>query len=427
MDITALIIAIVVFISLYITIVWVSFLYLWEPKRVTKKGLPNVTIVIPAYNEEEGIEKTISSVVSLDYPKNKLKIVVVNDGSTDRTGEVAEELIKKYEKEYYYEKENNLEHNFKVNFEIINKKNDGKAKALNVALEKCSTELFACVDADSYVEKDSLIKMIPHFEGANIGATISAIKVNEPKNIYEKLQRMEYILAIMTRKLMAFINTLSVTPGVLSVYRTDVLKTVKGFDEKSLTEDFEIAMRLKYYGYDIDIETSAITYTNVPDNFSKLWRQRVRWYRGFVESHKKYRQMFLNKRFGFLAYFQLPLNVIGILLLIGSVVFVSYGSLFNIYYFIRRAMLIKGYFWTHIIGYTKLKDIILTYNAKIMIPVIIALFLGILIFYLAHKEVREKIRYPFTIWAFFVILPVLTALHWLGALTEEALKLKKKW
>ena len=382
-DITALIIAIVVFISLYITIVWVSFLYLWEPKHVTKKDLPSVTIVIPAYNEELGIKKTINSVIALDYPKNKIKIIVVNDGSTDRTKEVAEELRKKYEKEYYYEKE--------YNFKVINKKNEGKAKALNVALEKCSTEFFACLDADSYIEKDSLIKMIPHFDGANIGATISAIKVNEPKNIYEKLQRMEYILAIITRKLMAFINTLSVTPGVLSVYRTDVLKTVKGFDEKSLTEDFEIAMRLKYNGYDIDIETSAITYTNVPDNFSKLWRQRVRWYRGFVESHKKYRQMFLNKKFGFLAYFQLPLNVIGILLLIGSVVFVSYGSLSNIYYFIRRAMLIKGYFWTHILGYTKLKDIILTYNAKIMIPVIIALLLGILIFYLAHKEVREKI------------------------------------
>lgn len=430
MDITALIIAIVVFISLYITIVWVSFLYLWEPKQVIKKDLPSVTIVIPAYNEEQGIEKTINSVIALDYPKNKIKIIVVNDGSTDRTKEVAEELRKKYVKGYNYKNEEHTNEEGcteESNFKIINKKNEGKAKALNVALEKCSTEFFACLDADSYVEKDSLIKMIPHFDGANIGATISAIKVNEPKNIYEKLQRMEYILAIMTRKLMAFINTLSVTPGVLSVYRTDVLKKVKGFDEKSLTEDFEIAMRLKYYGYDIDIETSAITYTNVPDNFSKLWRQRVRWYRGFVESHKKYRQMFLNKKFGFLAYFQLPLNVIGILLLIGSVVFVSYGSLSNIYYFIRRAMLIKGYFWTHIIGYTKLKDIILTYNAKIMIPVIIALFLGILIFYLAHKEVREKIKYPFTIWAFFVILPVLTALHWLGALTEEALKLKKKW
>ena len=407
--ITSIIIAVMVFITLYVTIVWISFLYLYEPRLGTKKDQPEITIVIPAYNEEKGIKNTIISALELDYPKKKLKIVVVDDGSTDKTKDIVQKLAKLHK------------------FMLISKKNEGKAKAMNTVLEKCKTELFACLDADSYVEKDSLKKMIPHLEEQNVAAVISAIHVNEPKNIYEKLQRMEYILAIMTRKLMAFINTLSVTPGVLSVYKTEILKKVGGFDNETLTEDFEIAMRLKYYGYDIEIETSAKTHTNVPRTFWALWRQRVRWYRGFVESHKKYKKMFLNKKHGTFAYFQMPLNVIGILLLIGAVVFVSYGNLSNLYHLLRRSLLIKGFFWSHLFSFTKPKDILLTQNMKIMLPVLFALFLGILIFYLAHTEVKQKVRFPFTIWAFFIILPILTALHWLGALAEEIFKTKKRW
>jgi len=402
---------VIVFITLYITIVWVSFLYLYEKKPLQLKEYPSITIAIPAYNEEKGIRKTILSALSIDYPKDKLKIVVVNDGSKDNTQAVIESIAKEHKGE----------------FEFILKKNEGKAKALNTALDKCDTELFACLDADSYVEPDSLKMMLPHFDKPNVAATISAIHVVEPKNFYEKFQRMEYILAILTRKLMAFINTLTVTPGVLSVYKTDVLKKVGGFDNDTLTEDFEIAMRLKYYGYDIEIETAAKTYTYVPNTFGKLWRQRVRWYRGFVENHKKYYKMFLNKKYGALAYFQMPLNMIGILLLIATIIFVSFGNISHIYHLIRRSMLIKGFFWTQLLSWTKPKDFILSYNTKIMLPVLVALLLGILIFYLAHKEVKEKIKFPFTIWAFFVILPILTALHWLGALGEMLFKSKKKW
>ena len=115
------------------------------------------------------------------------------------------------------------------------------------------------------------------------------------------------------------------------------------------------------------------------------------------------------------------------MLLDGAVVFVSYGNLSNLYHLLRRSLLIKGYFSNYIFSFTNPSDFILTQNMKIMIPVIIALLLGILIFYLAHKEIRENIKFPFTIWAFFVILPIITALHWIGALGEEILKIRKKW
>ena len=119
------------------------------------------------------------------------------------------------------------------------------------AIKIAKGSLFACVDADSIVEKNSLRLMLPHFLDSKVGAVISAIKINKPKNIYEKVQRLEYIIAVLIRKLMESINTLSMTPGVLSVYKTDVLRKVGGFDSGNITEDYEIAMRLKYHKYKI--------------------------------------------------------------------------------------------------------------------------------------------------------------------------------
>ena len=190
MLLTGVIVSIIVFISLYITIVWISFLYLYEKKPVEIKNYPKITIAIPAFNEEKAIEKTILTALKLEYPKNKLNIVVIDDGSTDNTKKIVQSLSKKH------------------NFKFISKKNEGKAKALNIVLEKCKTNLFACLDADSYVEPDSLKRMLHHFDNPKVAATITAIHVIEPKNLYEKLQRMEYLLAIMTRKLMAFGNRL---------------------------------------------------------------------------------------------------------------------------------------------------------------------------------------------------------------------------
>jgi len=405
---------IISFITLYLAIVWLNFLYIniLDSNRKIKR-IPTVDFVIPAFNEEKTIEKTIMSVCKLNYPKDKIRIIVVNDGSKDKTPHIVRKIISQLP-------------NF--NIELINKENGGKGTAINKALGVSNAELFAVVDADSYVEKDSLRNMLHQFLDPKTAAVISAIKVNEPRNVYEKVQRIEYILAVLSRKLRASINTLAMTPGALSVYKTKVLKEVGGFDDSraQITEDLEIALNLKYHGYNVKLESDSYTYTNVPRSFSSLLRQRIRWFRGFVYNHRKYKQMFFKKEHGFFAYFQLPLNIIGIGLLLATVGLITYGSITHIYEFLIRVTFIDGYF-TSILQIPSFKTFILGHNLKVMFPIYIALIAGAYMFIVSHRIVKEKLKFPVAIWLYFVALPYLSCFYWVSALTLEFFGLKRKW
>ena len=165
------------YILTYIGLFFAAYFLLtfFEKKRpIKKKSLelkeyPGITICVPAHNEESTIERTIDSLLNLDYPKNKLKIIVVNDCSTDKTWEV----IKKY----------------KGRVELINKtKNPGKAESVNLAIAKCKTEFFGVLDADSIVDKGALKKSLAYFDDEKIIAVTPGMKIEEPGTFLQKIQ-----------------------------------------------------------------------------------------------------------------------------------------------------------------------------------------------------------------------------------------------
>jgi cellulose synthase/poly-beta-1,6-N-acetylglucosamine synthase-like glycosyltransferase len=393
------------------TILWLSFLYLSEEEKLPElKELPKVSIVIPAYNEGTTIEDTIHSVAALDYPRKLLEIFVVNDGSVDQTKEVAQKAAENY-----------------PNVQVINKKNEGKSVAVNTAIEMATGSIFGCVDADSTVEPHSLRKMLVHFKRKRVGAVISAIQVKKTDNIYEKVQRFEYMLGILTRKLMAKIDTLAMTPGVLSLYRTDILRNLGGFEKETNTEDFEIAMRLKYHGYTVELEPEAATYTKVPNSFRLLWHQRIRWFRGFFENNFRYRKMMFNKKYGAFGYFQMPFNFLAVAILIAGTAVIIYGTVSTSYDFIRKSLMIQGYFMTHLFSHTTPKLYLMSQNMKIMVPIWISAALGIYMIYYAHKLVRQKVRHPLSLILYFTVFPYLTTVHWLASAFHETFRTKKKW
>ena len=163
------------FFTLWVTIVWIAHIYSDEKaKKITR--FPSITLAIPAFNESKTIEKTVSSIIKSNYPKEKINIIIVNDGSTDNTSEVAKTLIKKYND---------------FNIRLIKKANGGKASAVNVALDKAKSELFAVVDADSRISRNSIRTLVPNFDEQNTGAAISRIKVDYQTNIVEKVQRFD--------------------------------------------------------------------------------------------------------------------------------------------------------------------------------------------------------------------------------------------
>ena len=284
----------------------------WE--KINK--FPSVTVVIPAYNEEKNIASTMKSVISLNYPKDKLKVIVVNDGSKDRTKEKAEEFIKAHPDRSIL---------------LLSQPNSGKARAINNALSHTTTEFFVNLDADSEVHPDTLKKMIhifqTHSAGENLAIVTPAMMVKSPANLIQGIQYVEYMFTIFISRILSRNNSIYVAPGPFSVYRTEIIKKIGTFDEGNLTEDQEIAYRAKSLGYDIKNCADAFVYTRSPRTIKALFRQRNRWYKGGLMNAWQYKKMLFNKKYGHFGCFQLPFNFIGYGLGIAALGFFGYFTL----------------------------------------------------------------------------------------------------
>ena len=152
------------------------------------KKFPYISIITAAYNEEATIKETVQAVMSLDYPKDKIEQIVVNDGSKDKTREIVEKLKRQYK-----------------NLILINKENSGKANSLNQAIKLAKGELIAVVDADSYPNRDSLKKMVGHFEDRKVAAVTSKVLVKNQKKFIERFQAVDYEVIAWGRKILDFI------------------------------------------------------------------------------------------------------------------------------------------------------------------------------------------------------------------------------
>jgi len=401
------------FVTLWLSIVWLNFLYFEKPSRKLS-SYPKVTFGIPAYNEAETILKTVRSLVAARYPADKKEIIVVDDGSTDGTAGV----VKRYVKETG------------VPVKVILKKNGGKASALNVALDNASGEFFAVMDADSRISRDSVVLTLSNFTDDDVGAVISRVRVDAPRTFLERIQRFEYIMSGMIRKIMSNFGTLSITPGVLSTYRTGVLRKLGGFtrDKKNLTEDLEIAMRLKYNGYAIRMETDSVTYTHVPNTIDSLWRQRVRWARGYIYNHWNYRGMFFSNKHGLFGVFQLPVNVLAVVLLIANIGIIAYDLFDRLFDFVFRSFTIPDYFINHITDFPTVQEFILARNVQVYLPILIGFVLGVYLIIFAHRLFKEQFRKQISpLVIYMIVMPYFTTVNWVSSIVQEVSRSKRKW
>jgi len=304
------------FLVLFFTVTML-LIYLKNKKKIHEKKKnnfqPKISVIIPAYNEEETIVETIKSVLNSDYPKEKLEVIVVNDGSVDRTADKVRSIKDKRVK-------------------LINKKNTGKADSLNVGIKESKGEIIITLDADSYIEKDSIKKMLKYFDD-DVAAVTCAVKVKEKENMtfLEKLQRLEYLFTIFNRRLFAMIHGVYVTPGPFSAFRREIFDEIGGFDPNNIMEDQEIALRIQSANYRIESCMDAVVYTDVPKDFSSFMKQRERWHRGGFRNIMKYAYT-INPKYGDFGMFVMLYSVLSIVLLIVvSIVValvVSKGSMF---------------------------------------------------------------------------------------------------
>ena len=374
-------------------------------KKIT--AFPTVSILIPAYNEGGTIKATIQSLQQLDYPQEKLQIIVIDDGSTDNTYQEASAF---------------------KNVLVLHQTNKGKGAALNYGIQHVKGELVSCLDADSYMHPNSLKQLTPYFVDRRMGAVICAIRAKNTERILEKLQRLEYIFAAFMRKLMSKVNTLYITPGILSTYRTSVVRQLGGFDadRNNLTEDFEIALHLHSEGYKIRIETKSIGYTNVPQTLKAHYNQRVRWYRGFIYNTLKYRYMIFNNKYGMMGMFQLPLAILSVLMLFVTFAILGYQIIQKSIMFITDLFILRINFFTTF-KLPNIKLMLLNLDIRIWFPVIIIFMLITYMFIRAHKDAGEKWKFIWVYPLYFTYYPYLQMIYWISALFKESVKSKRKW
>lgn len=292
-----------IFLGLYFAVF--VFLTFFEHRKLIyselkRRDFPSVCLIVPCFNEENNVERAVKSLLDLDYPKAQLEVIVVDDGSQDNTFPKAKAFARKDKR-----------------VRVFRKENGGKYTALNYAIKRTSSEFVGSVDADSYVAPGALKKLMRCFDEPKVMAATSTVKIAEPKNILEGIQFVEYLIAAFLRKVFSFVDSISVTPGPLSVFRKEVFRVLGPYRKAHQTEDLEMAFRLQKANLKITHAIDAVVYTKGCQTLKELFRQRLRWRRGFLLNLKDYPCLLNIKRHGnlsFLLYYSILGSIIGIAL-----------------------------------------------------------------------------------------------------------------
>jgi cellulose synthase/poly-beta-1,6-N-acetylglucosamine synthase-like glycosyltransferase len=366
-----------------------------------------VTVAVPCYNEEKTIAKTVKSLLALDYPKDKIKIYIVDDGSKDNTWEVLQEF-----------KDD-------PNIFLLKKENGGKYTALNLVLEKTNSEFFGCLDSDSLVHPQSLKRILSYFEkDAHTMAVAPSIIVYNPKNILQHAQNIEYDMSIYTKKMLGFMGGIHVTPGPFSIFRKTVFDELGPYRKAHNTEDQEIALRMQEHGYKIDHCPDAYVYTISPDSVIKLYRQRTRWIYGFIKNLIDYRRLLFKKEYGTIALFTLPSGVISIL----GVVFLFVNIMGNIIKFIYNKIIqINTVGLDNFFNFSfKFDWFFLNTKAALFLSVILYILIIVSVM-IGRKMVKGKSSFSISILYFVLIYSVIAPFWILKAIYNAIMSRESSW
>jgi len=278
----------------------------WRKKRGPADPL-SVSVLIPAWNEEVGIIKTIRSVLNTNYPA--LQIVVINDGSTDATDQKISDFILKHEKEG----------RSKVDIKYLNLPNGGKARALNQALTHVKNDIVITIDADSVMDPEAISRFVRHFDDPRVGGVAGNVIVGNREKPIEWIQQMEYLYGFFFKRADSLFDYVYIIGGAAAAYRREVLEEVGGFDHSIITEDIELSTRILSHGYKTRYACDAAVYTEGPSDLGGLCNQRLRWKYGRIMTFIKHRNLFFSTRPGhnpYLTFLILPLAVYAEILLL---------------------------------------------------------------------------------------------------------------
>ncbi len=374
-------------------------------QAITLKSYPTIAIVVPCWNEEKTVHRTIESLLALDYPKDAFQLVIVDDGSTDNTwAEIAQ-------------------YKDHPQIKTLKKENGGKHTAVNYGIDHTTTDFVSCLDADSFVAPDALRRMMYMFqENPDMMAVAPSIIINKPKTFIQHVQKVEYNMGIYVKKMLAYNGAIHVTPGPFSVFRREVFVRLGGFRAAHNTEDMEIAYRMQEAHMRIGHCHTAHILTVAPSTIPKLFKQRVRWIYGFIQNTNDYRRLIFRKSYGNFSFFTLPSGIVSIT----ATVYIFFSILYNAIVWLigkiaqwRVTGLHGGSFdinldWFYI-------------NTQTILFITVALY-GIIIgaTYLGSRMAHERLN-PFYLIAYVVVYSVIAPFWLMKAVWSSVVRHTPSW
>ena len=256
---------------------------------------PSLSVLVPAYNEEKVIERSIESLLESDYPGKE--IIVIDDGSNDKTLEIA--------------------NRYKSKVKVLHKENGGKASALNYGIVVAKGEIIVLVDADTIVGRNALKQLVNGFgKDEKVAAVAGNIKVRNRMNWLTWTQALEYVASIeIIRRAFDFFGSITIVPGALGAYRKSTLQEVGTFHKDTLVEDFDATIKILKTGFIIQGSTASTAYTEAPQSLHDFYNQRKRWYRGNLQVLQRHSETLFNPRYAFLYRIAFPFMLISMVVL----------------------------------------------------------------------------------------------------------------
>jgi biofilm PGA synthesis N-glycosyltransferase PgaC len=276
-DVWGMLIAFVFLYPLFMSFVWsigaIAFYFLYErhPHRVVNQppalaDYPLVAILVPCFNEEANVRETVAALMELQYPN--FEVLMINDGSTDRTGEILNSLAAEFPR-------------LRV---IHNLQNQGKAVGLNTAVQLTKAEILLGIDGDARLDPWCLHWMVRHFEEPVVGAVTGNPRVRTRSTLLGRIQVGEFSSMIgLIKRAQRSVGLVFTVSGVISAFRRSALFDVGFWSPDKLTEDVDITWRLHLAGWEVRFEPRALCWILMPETFRGLWSQRLRWAMGGLQ------------------------------------------------------------------------------------------------------------------------------------------------
>jgi len=269
-----------------------------------------VSVVLAAYNEEQIIARTLRSVLASRYPL--AEVIVVNDGSSDRTTEKVMEVAR---------------HDPRIH--VIEQQNTGKPGALNAGLSKASSEIIVTLDADTLLTPETIGRLVRHLAAdttGRLGAVAGVVRVgNRRRNLLTRWQALEYLTQIgVERAAQDVMGAISIVPGACAAWRKAAIQEVGGYTEVTLAEDCDLSLSLHRAGWRVTQDDEALAFTEAPENVDALLDQRTRWTFGSLQAIWKHRDLLFRSRYGLLGWYTLPQYALAIILPIVFLPFVAF-------------------------------------------------------------------------------------------------------